>query len=103
MTFISNILDVFSPSPIEGHRESGDLVQSVLITAGFAIAALIFVNFVSTAIINKAAETADCIEGSNVYTTSGSAKHCKETVAKHSGKNSFKKDEAYTGRFGGSN
>lgn len=100
MSFIKNIRAVFKSQPNEINADSGALVENVIITAGFAIAALFFVNWVTTALINKAAETAECIEGSNVHTAGDSAKICKEAKSKYSDKNSFKKDETYKGRFG---
>ena len=98
MTFINNIKESFAADAVtEIDRDRGDLVQTLILTAGFAIAALTLVNWFSTAILNKAADTATCIEGSNTYKSSNSAEICKNTD--HSKDNSFKKDGAYKGRF----
>lgn len=80
--------------------DRGDLVSTLIITAGFAIAAILFVNWISTAVINKAADSAQCIESSNTYgqKTDTAEKAC--TDANHSKDNSFKKDNGYTSRYG---
>ena len=80
--------------------DRGDLVSTLIITAGFAIAAILFVNWISTAVTNKAADTAQCIEGSNTYKSSpdGETKVCES--AYHSYTNSFTNDRGYTSRYG---
>lgn len=100
MTFIDNIRKCLTSEAVtESERDRGDLVQTLIITAGFAIAALTLVNWFSTAILNKAADAATCIEGSNTYKASDSADICANTD--HAKDNSFKNDSAYKGRFGG--
>ena len=80
--------------------DRGDLVSTLIITAGFAIAAILFVNWISTAVTNKAADTAACIEGSNTYKASpdGETKVCEST--NHGASNSFTKDRGYQSRYG---
>lgn len=78
--------------------DSAEIVSTVIIVSGFAITSLALVNWLSTAILNKAADSAECIEGSNTYTSSESAERCKK--ANHAEKNSFKNDAAYKSRFG---
>lgn len=58
--------------------DSGDLVQTVIIVAGFAVAAIMAVAAISGAINAKGAAAANCISGSSSYNTSGSAKNCKD-------------------------
>lgn len=100
MAFISNIKASFATdAALEAERDRGDLVQTLLLVAGFAVATLLAVNWLSTALLNKAADASQCIEGSNTYNSSKSSSNCQS--AKHAKDNSFKKDKGYTGRFGG--
>lgn len=99
MAFISNIKASFATdAAVEAERDRGDLVQTLLLVAGFAVATLLAVNWLSSALLNKAADASQCIEGSNTYKTSDSAAECQS--ADHASKKSFKKDDGYTGRFG---
>ena len=77
--------------------DRGDLVSTLIITAGFAIAAILFVNWISTAVTNKAADSAACIEGSNTYAAASSEETCKSSD--HSKTNSFTKDSGYQSRY----
>lgn len=96
MKFINNVKSTFASTEVSNDR--ADLVQTVLLIAGFAVAALILVNWLSTAILNKAADAATCIEGSNTYDSGNSAETCEN--AKHSeGEGSFTNDKAYGDRF----
>lgn len=98
MKFINNVKATFASTEVSNDR--ADLVQTVLLIAGFAVAALILVNWLSTAILNKAADAAECIEGSNTYggKADESAKKCK--AANHSnGDGSFTNDDSYKGRY----
>ena len=97
MKFFNNISDVYATEAQFDDR--GDVVQTVLLIAGFAIVTLLVVNWIGTAIMNKGADTAECIEGANTYNTSGSSDKCKN--ADHSKNHSFKKDSGYRGRYGG--
>lgn len=98
MSFIDNIKSAFATSAtVESERDRADLVQTVLLVAGFAIATLLAVNWLGTAILNKTADAAQCIEGSNSYNTSNSATNCASVD--HSKDNSFKNDGGYKGRF----
>lgn len=95
MNFIKNVKTTFVSTEVSDDR--ADLVQTVLLIAGFAIAALVLVNWLSSAILNKAADAASCIEGSNSYNNEASATNCE--TADHSKTKSFKKDKAYEDRF----
>lgn len=98
MKFINNVKASFASTEVSNDR--ADLVQTVLLIAGFAVAALILVNWLSTAILNKAADAAECIEGSNTYGGSATESATKCKAANHSkGDGSFKKDDSYTGRY----
>lgn len=78
--------------------DRGDAVQTVLIIAGFAIVCILLIQWIGTAILNKGADTATCIEGANTYDGKNSGKACKET--NHSEDKSFKNDDGYKGRYG---
>ena len=83
----------------DGEADRGDLVQTVLLIAGFAIAAILVVTWVSTAILNKGADAANCIEASNTYSGSSSESQA-ECDKKTSDTDSFKNDEGYESRYG---
>lgn len=101
MAFISNIKASFATdAAVDAERDRGDLVQTLLLVAGFAVATLLAVNWLSTSLLNKAADAASCIEDSNTYQSDKGGENC-ETVDHGAGDNSFKKDKGYTGRFGG--
>lgn len=79
--------------------DRGDIVQTILLIAGFAIVTLAVVNWIGKAIMNKGADTAACIEGSSAYDgkTDDSADNCKKQ--NHASKNSFTNDSAYKSRY----
>lgn len=97
MKFVNNIKESFASTAVaDAHNDRADLVQTVLLIAGFAIAALVLVNWLSTAILNQASDAAKCIEDANTYTKSSSLTACKngDTTNK-----SYQKDTSYTGRY----
>lgn len=98
MTFIENIKETFG-NVAEDRRDSGDLVSTIIIIAIMAVAALLTINWISTAIVNSAADVAQCIEGSNAFdSTGGAVKDCEE--ADHAGGgNSFEDTSGYKNRF----
>lgn len=100
MSFIKNIKSSFAAdAALEAERDRGDLVQTLILVAGFAVASLLAVNWLSSALLNKAADAAQCIEGSNTYAAaSTSATNCGAN-ASHAKKKSFKTDTGYTKRF----
>jgi hypothetical protein len=69
MTFINNIKATFDASADDRTRDSGELVSTIIMIAGFAIMSLLAINWLSTAVLNKAADVGKCIEGSNNYAT----------------------------------
>ena len=77
---------------------ASELVVTILMIVFFAIAAILTANFITTAAVNKAADVAACIEGSNSLSTKGSTDNCRNQD--HSKTNSFKNDEEYKKRFG---
>lgn len=96
MSFIHNLKSVYEADAEMTDR--GDIVQTILLIAGFAIVTILAVNWIGTAILNKGADVAECIEGSNTYNSQSSSDTCKKT--NHAKKNSFKKDSGYKGRYG---
>ena len=67
MTFISNAKAAFDTSADEKSRDSGELVSTIITTAGFAVMGLLAVNWLSTSVLSKAADVGTCIEASNTY------------------------------------
>ena len=95
MKFINNVKATFASTEVSNDR--ADLVQTVLLIAGFAIAALVLVNWLSTAILNQASNAAACIEGSNTYGKGGAVEKCE---AGDTSNKSYTDDESYQGRYG---
>ena len=98
MKFINNIRAAFAKNANDADLDRGDLVQTIIITAGFAVAGFLLVNWISTAILNKGADIAACIEGANTYNSNQAAANCQSQ--NHASTNSFKEDSGYKGRFG---
>lgn len=97
MNFVNNLKNVFAGSAMD-ELDRADLVQTIIITAGFAVAGFLIVNWISTAIINKGADVAQCIEGANTYQTTNSTNNCQ--TADHAKTNSFQNDTGFKSRFG---
>jgi len=98
MKFVNNIKASFAnTATADANNDRADLVQTVLLIAGFAIAALVLVNWLSTAILNQASNAASCIEGSNTYGKGNAVEKCETG---DSSNESYKKDSSYEGRYG---
>lgn len=97
MTFIQNIKDAYGEK-YAAEADSGDLVQTLIIMAGFAIAAVVIVLWLTTSLFNRGADTADCIEGSNTFDPTKTTDAC--TKSNHSEDNSYKNDNTYKTRYG---
>lgn len=95
--FLTNIKKGYSSETEE--LDSADIVQTVLLIAGFAIVVILVVGWIGTAIINKGADVAECIEGSSTF-KKGDKGYENCVKVDHAKKNSFKKDNTYKGRFG---
>lgn len=94
-----NISDVFGVEP-EEEKAGVELVETILMIGAFAVATVAMASWLVTAILNKAADTADCIEGSAVYAEGAGQKaseHCQKQD--RSKEHSFKNDKAYKDRF----
>lgn len=100
-TFIENIRSAFDAAPEDEKRDSGELVPSIMMMAGFGVIALVLVNWVGTAVLNKAAEIGSCIEGSGAYADNAKASgdNCDKAATTSKNK-SFTKDTSYTKRMG---
>lgn len=82
----------------DGELDSGDVVQTVILIAGFVIVAVVVVVWLGTAIFNKGADAGACIEGASSYAgnNTSTAAACK---ANHASGNSFKSDATYDSRY----
>lgn len=98
MTFIANIKETFGAVD-ETKRDSGDLVSTIIIIAGMAVAAILTINWLSTAVLNSAADAASCIEGSTSGFFAGESGGCDENPSHSEGGNSFSDRGDYTTRF----
>ena len=97
MKFVNNIKESFASTAVaDAHNDRADLVQTVLLIAGFAIAALVLVNWLSTAILNQASDAAKCIEGANTYSKETSLKTCKTGDGTNK---SYTNDSSYKDRY----
>lgn len=100
MKFINNMRSAFAAEVDTTNKDRGDLVQTVIIVAGFALAGFLLVNFLSTAILNKGVDIARCIENSNgTQTDAANLDACKGGHAQD-GDNSFEKSDGFKNRFG---
>lgn len=71
--------------------DKGDLVQTIIIIAGFAVAAVVIVGALSTTLLNKGEAAAKCIAGSSTFQSGTEAKdNCK--TADDKAKNDSKTD-----------
>lgn len=58
--------------------DKGDLVQTIIIIAGFAVAAVVIIGALSSTLMNKGQAAAECISGATSFTTGSDAKdNCK--------------------------
>lgn len=83
---------------LSSDKASSELPVTILLIVAFALAAIATSNFIATAAVNKAADVAACIEGSNSLSTKGSTDNCRNQ--NHAKDNSFKNDTEYKKRFG---
>lgn len=54
--------------------DRGDLVQTIIIVAGFAVAAIVAIGGISSVLMAKSEGLAECVSGSTNFTAAGSAK-----------------------------
>lgn len=100
--FFNNIESVIAASKAQEEQDRADLVQMIIIVAGFAIAAIAIVGWISTALFGIGADTAQCLTG--VQTYGGSAQttqeNCESQTNSTTAKTQIEGDAAYQGRFG---
>lgn len=97
MRFIENIKSSYGSDAEEMDR--GDLIQTVLITALFVAATIAVGTWLITAISNKGADVASCIEGSNTYSAGETSENCEEADGSHASTDSFKNENSYKDRY----
>jgi len=73
MSFINNIKGAFSSDKA---ADSGSLVETVLIIAGFAVVAILVVTWIGNAIAGQAANVSSCIANANSSTSSSLNSTC---------------------------
>lgn len=101
MTFIHNIQAGFAPTVVtDEEADRGSLVEQVVITSSLAVAGYFAMNWLSTSVLNKFADTAQCVEGTNTFQTSTVSNNCMNTTTSKGTTNSFKNDTGYKSRFG---
>ena len=98
MTFVKNIKAAFDSSADEKTRDSGELVSTIIMIAGFAVMSLLAVNWLSTAVLSKAADVGTCIEGANTATAAAQTASQSACANKSGGLKSFTADTGYSGR-----
>lgn len=99
MKFMSNIKTAYA-ADADVNLDRGDIVQTILLIAGFAIVTILAVNWIGTAILNKGADVAVCIESLDTYASGESTAdggECEE--ADHAADNSFTNDAGYEARY----
>jgi hypothetical protein len=96
--FIGNIRNSFADTEVR-EADRGDLVQTIVITALLAVAAILVIGWISTTLINKGADVVECIEGTSTYeqkkTTTKTACNDDKTTS-----NKVTDDAEWTSRFG---
>lgn len=97
MKIKNNIREAFASESNESSDRAAITVEMVLTIAGLAIVAIALVAWLGTAILNKGADVATCIEEANTYVSSAkSEKACKngDTTNK-----SFTEEQSYKDRY----
>lgn len=98
--FLTNIKKGYDVTDTE-NLDSADIVQTILIIAAFAVVVIIATGWIGTAVLNKGADVATCIEGSTTFKKGDKGyENCAKTDHASVGNNSFKKDSTYKDRFG---
>lgn len=99
MAFVKNIKETFgTDAAVAVEADRGDLVQTVLITAGFAVAAILVIAWISSTVAAKGSEISDCIGGAGNFEGKANVEAC-ENNTKASGAATDNGAE-FTKRFG---
>jgi len=96
--FLKNIHDVFLNSQEAEGKDRGDLVQMIIIVAGFAIAAIAIVGWITTALYGVGADTARCVTNYGQALMQNRDTICVGTQAWRSDC-AIRGDKAYRSRF----
>lgn len=81
-------------------EDKGDLVQTIIIIAGFAVAAIVVVVGITSTLMNKGEAVAGCISGANTFTSGNTSKadcEAKETAAQTKSKGDIDSNFGGTG------
>lgn len=97
---ISTLKEHIDARKHDGNLDAGDVVQTVILIAGFVIVAILVVVWLGTAVLNKGADAGKCIEQSNTYAgnSASNAAACAGGTANQAN-NSFSKDSGYSSRY----
>jgi len=88
MKFMENIKSVFT-SEITEDSDRGDLVQTIIITAGFAVAGFLMINWIATAVLDKGHDVAECVSSSSIPGANNKNPNCDKKT------NTLSKVESY--------
>lgn len=95
---IAHLKDRIDARKHDGALDSGDVVQTVILIAGFVIIAIVLIVWLGTAVLNKGVDAGNCIEGANTFAGNNSSNQAA-CAGGHASNNSFKKDSSYTNRY----
>ena len=87
----------------DGNLDSGDIVQTVVLIAGFVIVTLMVVLWLGTAMLNKGADVAACVESVQAPSVTGNDSQTVgtcETTNHASNGHSLQDTSEYQGRYG---
>lgn len=101
MKFFNNLQTVFTNTEKGNqHEDSGDLVQTVLITAGFAVTAVLIIAWYANSIAAQGARMSDCLSGAGSVDNShvNAVENCDDNSLPE--KAAEQNDEEYNKRFG---
>lgn len=99
--FMNNIIDGFS-AQVSDDQDRGDLVQTVIIIAGFAVVTIAVIGWISTAIFGLGADTAKCLTGVQQFsgTATSTQENCENQNHSETANTQITNDQTYAGRFG---
>lgn len=99
--FMNNLKSVFEGVSAD-EQDRGDLVQTVIIIAGFAVVTIAVVSWISTAIFGLGADTAKCLTGVQSFTGTATTtqENCEAQTHSEQAEDQIDADGTYQGRFG---
>jgi hypothetical protein len=97
LKMISTIKNNIAARKVDG-GDRADIVQTVLLIAGFAVVAILVVTWIGSSVLNKGADTANCVETADSYASaSNAANACKAGAGSNNA--TFKSDAGYSSRY----